>query len=120
MDPNRIYSNPRLEARRLALLKRIQAEEVLRESHQGAGSLVRQIELGFRLHGFTKQKKMPLTGWIAECAEQLDANDRKAFRSLLLAMEERTPSILHERKHVGAMSRLARFASRWLRTPAGF
>jgi hypothetical protein len=120
MDPNRIYNNPRLEARRLALLKRIAAEDVLRESHQGAGSLVRQIELGFRLHGFTSQKKMPLTRWIAECAQELNANDRSDFRSLLLAMEERSPSMLHERKHVGAMSRLARFSSRWLRTPAGF
>jgi len=51
MDLNRIYNNPGLEARRLALLKRMQAEEVLRDSHE-AGSIARQIELGF--HSFNK------------------------------------------------------------------
>jgi hypothetical protein len=118
MDLNRIYSNPNLEARRLALVKRIAAEQVLRESHEGSGSLVRQIELGF--HSSHKQKKTRLTQWIAECAQPLDSTDRNAFRLLLLAMEERSASILHERKHVGAMSRLARFSFRWVRTPAGF
>jgi hypothetical protein len=39
---------------------------------------------------------------------------------LLLAMEERRASMLHERRHIGAMSRLARFSSRWIRTPAGY
>ena len=52
MDLNRIYNNPGLEARRLALAKRMQAEQVLRASHEGSSSLVRQIELAF--HGFTK------------------------------------------------------------------
>jgi hypothetical protein len=118
MNPNRIYNNPNLEARRLALLKRIQAEEVLSLSHEGSGSLVRQIELGF--HSFNKQKKTRLTQWIAECAQHLNASDRNAFRTLLLAMEERGASIFDERKHIGGMSRLARFSSRWVRTPAGF
>ena len=34
MDFNRIYNNPGLEAHRLALLKRMQAEEVLGDSHE--------------------------------------------------------------------------------------
>jgi len=118
MNLNRIYNNPALEARRLALLKRMQAEELLRESHEGSGSLVRQIELGF--HSFKKQKNTRLTCWITECAQQLDSKGRDAFRMLLLAMEERSASTLHERKHIGAMSRLARFSSRWVRTPAGY
>jgi hypothetical protein len=118
MDLNRIYNNPGLEARRLALLKRIQAEQVLRESHEGSSSLVRQIELGF--HGFTKQKKTRLTCWIAECANALSSIDRDAFRMLLLAMEERSAPLLNERRRIGGMSRLARFSSRWIRTPAGF
>ena len=46
MDLNRIYNNPGLELRRLALLKPMQAEEVLGQSHESA-SLLRQIELGF-------------------------------------------------------------------------
>jgi hypothetical protein len=54
MNLNRIYNNPNLEARRLALLKRIRAEDVLRESHEGSSSLVRQIELGF--HSFRAQE----------------------------------------------------------------
>lgn len=118
MDLNRIYNNPGLEARRLALLKRIQAEQVLRESHEGSSSLVRQIELGF--HGFTKQKKSRLACWIAESAKELGSSDRDAFRTLLLAMEERSAPLLNERKRIGGMSRLARFSSRWVRTPAGF
>ena len=79
---------------------------------------MRQIELGF--HSFHKQKKTRLTQWIAECAQPLHSKDRNAFRMLLLAMEERHASILHERRHIGAMSRLARFSSRWVRTPAGY
>jgi hypothetical protein len=118
MDINRIYNNPTLEARRLALLKRIQAEEVLRESHEGSASIIRQIEAGF--HSFKKQKKTRLTQWIAECAQPLNSKDREAFRMLLLAMEERGASMLHERRHIGAISRLARFSSRWVRTPAGY
>src|ERR1700722_2011408 len=102
MDLNRIYNTPTLEARRLALLKRMQAEEVLRESHEGSSSLLRQIELGF--HSFNKQKKTQLTQWIAECARQLNLKDRDAFRMLLLAIEERRASMLHERRHIGAMS----------------
>jgi hypothetical protein len=50
----------------------------------------------------------------------LNPTDGAAFQSLLLAMAELRSSLLDERKHVGAMSRLARFSSRWLRTPAGF
>lgn len=118
MDLNRIYNNPGLEARRVALLKRMQAEEALRDSHEGNGSMVRQIELGFQ--SFNKQKKTRLTQWIGQCAQPLKTKDRDAFRMLLLAMEERRASMLHERRHIGAMSRLARFSSRWLRTPAGF
>src|SRR5581483_9189978 len=118
MDLNRIYNNPGLEARRLALLKRIQAEKVLREAHEGSSSLLRQIELGF--HHVTQQKKKQLAHWIAGCAKQLNSRDRDAFRELLLAMEERCPSVLDERAHISAMSRLARFSSRWVRTPAGF
>lgn len=118
MNLNRICNNPGLEARRLALLKRIQAEQVLRESHEGSSSLVRQIELGF--HGFAKQKKTQLTCWIAECANQLSSSERDAFRILLLAMEERSAPLLNERKRIGGISRLARFSSRWVRTPAGF
>jgi hypothetical protein len=118
MDLNRIYNNPGLEARRLFPLKRLQAESVLRESHEGSGSLVRQIELGF--HSYDKQKKTRLAQWIAECARSLDSEGREAFRTLLLAMEERRSSMLHERRHIGALSRLARFSSRWVRTPAGF
>jgi hypothetical protein len=37
-----------------------------------------------------------------------------------MALEERSAFILHERKHIGAISRLARFSSRWVRTLAGF
>jgi hypothetical protein len=118
MDLNRIYNNPGLEARRLALLKRMRAEDVLRDSHEGSGSMMRQIELGFS--SFDKQKKTRLTQWIAECAQSLNGGYRNAFRMLLLSMEERRASLLHERKHIGAMSRLARFSSRWVRTPAGF
>jgi hypothetical protein len=118
MDLNRIYNNPGLEARRLDLLKRMQAEKVMRASHEGSGSLVRRIELGF--HSFKKQKKTRLTQWIAECADRLDSKERDAFRMLLLAMEERGASMLRERKHIGAMCRLARFSSRWVRTPAGY
>ncbi|HEX4792650.1 MAG TPA: PcfJ domain-containing protein [Humisphaera sp.] len=118
MNLNRIYNNPGLEARRLALLKRLQAEKVLRDSHEGSGSIVRQIELGF--HSPNKQKKTRLAQWIGECAQTLSAQDRDAFKLLLLAMEEQRASLLHERKHIGAMARLARFSSRWLRTPAGF
>jgi hypothetical protein len=117
MDLNRIYNNPGLEARRLALLKRLQAEQVLRESHEGTGSLVGQIELGF--HSSNKQKKTRLTNWIADCAH-LNQKDREAFRTLLLAVEERAPALLRERRHIGAISRLARFSSRWVRTPAGY
>jgi hypothetical protein len=80
--------------------------------------MVRQIELGF--HSSNKQKKKQLSEWIGECAQPLKTKDRNAFRLLLLSMEERRASILHERKHIGAMSRLARFSSRWLRMPAGF
>lgn len=117
MDANRIYSNPHLEARRLALVKRIQAEQVLRESHEGSG-LLRQIERGFQ--SSNKQKTTRLTQWITACAQPLNSSDRKAFRLLLMALEERSASILHERKHIGAISRLARFSSRSVRTPAGF
>jgi hypothetical protein len=117
MDLNRIYNNPGLESRRLALVKRIAAEQVLRESHESS-SLVRQIELGF--HGLARQKKTRLTGWIAECAKDLSPADRDAFRMLLLAMEERSASLLDHCKRIGGMSRLARFSSRWVRTPAGF
>jgi hypothetical protein len=118
MDLNRIYNNRGLEERRLLLLQRIAAEKVLRESHEGSGSMVRQIELGF--HSSNKQKKAKLTQWIGQCAPHLNESDRSAFKTLLLAMEERSESMLHERKHIGGMSRLARFSSRWLRTPAGF
>jgi hypothetical protein len=117
MDLNRIYNNPGLEARRLALLQRMQAEAVLRDSHE-AGSVARQIELGF--HSFNKQKKTRLTQWVGNCAQALEPKEREAFRMLLLAMEEQNASILHQRKHVGGMSRLAMFSPRWLRTPAGF
>jgi len=72
------------------------AEEVLRDSPEGSGSMVRQIELGF--HSFNKQKKTRLSQWIGECAQPLKVKDRNAFRMLLLAMEERRASILHERK----------------------
>src|SRR5258708_6800589 len=109
MDLNRIYNNPGLEARRIALLKRMQAEVVLRDSHKGSGSMARQIELG--LSSFDKQKKTRLTQWIGDCARPLNAKDRNAFRMLLLSMEEQRASMLHERKHIGAMSRLARFSS---------
>src|SRR5579859_6012575 len=118
MDPDPIYNNPGLEARRLALLKRIQAEEVLPETQDGPGSLDRQIDLGF--HGFNKRKKTQLTHWIAECAHQLNSSDRNAFRMLLLAVKERAGPLLRQRRHIGGMSRLARFSSRWVRTPAGF
>jgi hypothetical protein len=118
MNLNRIYNNPNLEARRLALLKRLQAEEVLRESHEASGSLLQQIELGF--HSFNKRKKTRLAQWIAESAQPLNPKDRDSFRTLLLAMEEKRASILEERRHIGAMSRLARFSSRWVRAPAGY
>jgi len=84
MDLNRIYSNPGLEARRLALLRRLRAEEVLRDAHEGSGSIARQIELGFG--SFESQKKTPLTLWISQCAQTLDATERNAFRTLLLAV----------------------------------
>ncbi len=117
MDLNRIYNNPGLEARRLALQKRLQAEKVLRESHASA-SLARQIEQGFR--GCSRQKKSRLTCWIDDCAQQLPSSGRDAFRGLLLAVEERSAPLLRERRHIGALSRLARFSSRWMRTPSGF
>jgi hypothetical protein len=118
MDVNRIYNNPGLEARRLALLKRMQAEAVMRESHEGSSSLVRQIELGF--HSFNKQKKSRLTNWIAECARPLPKADRDAFQLLLMAMAEQRGSMLQQRRHIGGISRLARFSSRWVRRPDGF
>lgn len=119
MNLNRIYNNPNLEARRLALLKRLQAEAVLRESHEGSSSLFRQIELGFQ-SVVSKQKKTPLIQWITACAQPLDATERNAFQTLLFAMAERRASMLDQRRHIGAMSRLARFSSRWVRTPAGY
>ena len=85
--------------------------------HEGSGSLVRQIELGF--HN-PKQNGTQLTQWIAECAQPLNSEDRKAYRMLLLAMAERRASILQERRHIGGMSRPAQFSSRWVRTPAGY
>lgn len=118
MNVNRIYCNPGLEARRLALLERIQAEESLCQSHEGVDSLVRQIEQGFNTH--TRQKKSRLTCWIGEEATHLNSTDCKAFRILLLALQERSAPILNRRRHIGAISRLARFSSRWVRTPAGF
>src|SRR5256885_1698723 len=54
-----------------------------------------------------KQSKARLPQWVAESARALKPPDRTAFRTLLLAMAERRASILQERKHVGAMSRLA-------------
>src|ERR1700722_19037959 len=110
MDLNRIYNNPGLEARRIALVKRLQAEEVLRDSHESSGSMARHIELGF--HSFAKQKRTRLTQGISECAQPLTPKDRDAFLMLLLSMEEQRASLLHERKHIGAISRLARFSSR--------
>ncbi|MDB5911293.1 MAG: hypothetical protein JWP34_5410 [Massilia sp.] len=118
MDLNRIYNNPGLEARRVALLKRLQAEEVLRDSHEGSSSMVRQVELGF--HSFDKQKKTPLIQWISECTASLNAKERSVFRTLLSAMARQRSPMLNERKHVGAMSRLARCSSRWLRDPIEF
>ncbi|MDB5331926.1 MAG: hypothetical protein JWP03_3077 [Phycisphaerales bacterium] len=118
MDLHRIYNNPGLEARRVELVKRLQAEEVLRASHEGSSSTERQVELGF--HSFDKQKKSRLAQWIAECAQPLNAKERSAFRTLLCAMARQHSRLLNERKHIGAMSRLARCESRWLRDPVEF
>ena len=118
MDLNRIYNNPGLEERRRLLLKRLAAEKVLRESHEGSASIVRQIEQAFQRSN--KQRKARLTQWISHCARPLNEQDRSAFRMLLLAVEERGAAMLRERKHIGGIARLARFSSRWLRTPAGF
>lgn len=117
MDLNRIYSNPGLEARRQALLRRLRAEQILHETHEGSSSIERQIDLGFA--SFRKQKKTQLSRWISECAQTLDATQREAFRTLLMAVSPRS-SMLEERKYVGGMARMARFATRWLRGPAGF
>jgi hypothetical protein len=118
MNADRIYDNPGLEARRLALLERIRVEDVWCETPQVLGPLARQIEQGFQ--STPEQNKTRLTGWVGDHAKQLDRASRDAFRMLLLAMEERGSPILDHRRLIGAMSRLARFSARWLRTPAGF
>src|SRR5829696_603032 len=102
MDTDRIYKNPGLEARRLALLRQLKAEQALRASREGTRSIDRQIELGFR--SFDKQKKTPLTQWIAQSVQPLNAKQRRDFRELLFAMAELRSPMLHERKHVGAMA----------------
>ncbi len=118
MDLNRIYNNRGLECRRLSLLRRLRAQEVLKDAHAGSASLTRQVEIAFG--SFAKQKKTPLSLWIADCAQQLDAVPRDAFRTMLLSVARLRSSMLDERRHIGAMSRLARYSSRWLDAPTEF
>ena len=117
MDLNQIYSNPGLEARRRALLGRLRSEPTLHDALEDSSSIAREIDLGFA--SFRKQKKTQLSRWISECAQTLDATQREAFRTLLMAMSPFT-RMISQRKYIGGMSRLASFSSRWLRGPAGF
>jgi len=117
MDLKQIYSNPGLEARRRALLGRLRSEQTLPNPTEDSGSIEREIDLGFA--SFRKQKKTQLSRWISECAQTLNATQREAFRTLLMAMSP-CRRMISQRKYIGGMSRLARFSSRWLRGLAGF
>src|SRR5690242_1708229 len=100
MDHNRIYNNPGLEARRLALLHRLKAEEEQfpREPSAVSRSTRRQIQQGFER--YDKQKSWLLSRWIADSALLLNAKERSVYRALLAAVARGAPAILAAQKHV--------------------